>query len=419
MEYNKKQKDAINSDFSKTVVLAPAGSGKTTVLIGAIKRYKEEYPDSKIVAITFTKKAAEDIQNRLSGLKGIKSSTIHSWAYQELDYLSYQLEKENPNSGFKIKLLQEDKIKEILKEISKKRRYYYIKENELYFYIMGNYNIDIEDWVKKMYEAIRNDYIIFKKTHGLYDFTDLPEYLLDKLNDYNRAIQHIDAFFVDEFQDVDPIQIELFDKVITNKKFFIGDVNQSIYQFRGATPNIIRELKDFNFMELDVNYRSYQEIIDFATTAQKLAKEEGILFSSIMESYQSEIKCVRGKGGKAYTLNRANAAYEINQFKKLRSQDLIKEFIDRNSIVLCRKNKEVRQIKNLGYSNVTTIHQAKGLEFPSVILTDFETSTDEDINIAYVGMTRAENHLLATNYAAFIKNLIHLKDSNQILKPLF
>ena len=83
-------------------------------------------------------------------------------------------------------------------------------------------------------------------------------------------------------------------------------------------------------------------------------------------------------------------------------------------MILCRKNKEVKAIKELGYNNVQTIHQAKGLEYPVVIVTDFEIRGIEDVNISYVAMTRAESHLLAANYGAFIKILEKLKSANKL-----
>ena len=72
------------------------------------------------------------------------------------------------------------------------------------------------------------------------------------------------------------------------------------------------------------------------------------------------------------------------------------------------------QIKELGYDKVQTIHQAKGLEYPAVIVTDFEIKNTEDINISYVAMTRAKTDLLAANHDAFIKILEKLKHQNLI-----
>lgn len=77
MKYNKLQQEAIDSKAPKVLVVAPAGSGKTSSLVGAIKKYAEDNPTAKIVAITFTKKAALELQSRLFGLK-VECATIHS-----------------------------------------------------------------------------------------------------------------------------------------------------------------------------------------------------------------------------------------------------------------------------------------------------------------------------------------------------
>ena len=415
MALNKKQQIAVNSDEPNVLIIAPAGSGKTTTLVAAIKRFKDQKPNAEVVAITFTKKSAEDLRTKLSGYRGIAVSTIHSWAYAELEILSEELQKEDFNNTFKIKLLQDERIKEILKELCDKRKYYYIKVDILYHYIMGNYNMDISDRLKSMFKAIEMDYIRYKDRHGLYDFTDLPNYLLDKLNDYDRNITHIDGFFVDEFQDVDDVQLEVFDRVIADKKFYIGDPQQAIYIFRGATEDVINQVQDFKLYELDVNYRSNQEIIDFATTYQNRAKFESVLFSSQLESFSSKIKTIKGKGGRVYILNRKGHAYKVNEFIKENGEKLIENILKDQPMILCRKNKEVRKIKEIGYDNVSTIHQAKGLEYEKVIVTDFEIRDTEDVNIAYVAMTRAETDLIAANYEAFIQILERLKAKGKII----
>lgn len=414
MKLNSKQMEAVNADDSRVLIIAPAGSGKTTTLVESIKKYKNENPDSHVVAITFTRKSAEDLRKKLLGYSSIEASTIHSWAYRELEKLAVILQKENPNYSFKIKLLQEEKIKEILSEITKKNRYFYIKIDILYSFIMGNYNMDIRDSLKRMFINILQEYNVYKRRLGLYDFTDLPLYLLDKLNDFNRDIDHIDGLFVDEFQDVDDIQLELFERVNAEKKFYIGDPQQSIYIFRGASADVMEKLRNFKTYNLDVNYRSNQEIIDFASTYQEIAQNDPMLFSAQLESYRSSILCQNGSGGNVYILNRTGSAYQANQFIKKKGKEIVKEFLEKDPMILCRKNKEVREIQKLGYDKVQTIHQAKGLEYKSVIVTDFEINGTEDINIAYVAMTRAETDLLAANYSAFVKILTELKEEGNL-----
>lgn len=407
-EYNEKQQKAIDSKEPNIVIIAPAGSGKSSTLVGAVEKYKEENPFSTVVVITFTRKATEDLEQRLASYTGVSVSTIHSWAYTELGKLAQIVQNADPFNAFKVKVLQEERIKEMLKELTDKKGYYNLNQNQLFYYVMGNYNIEAPDYVMAMLRRINEEYILLKRHLKLYDFTDLPLYLLNKLNDTEREIEYIDALFVDEFQDVDDVQLELLERTKATKKFFIGDFDQSIYMFRGATPDIMKKIPYFKKLGLDVNYRSYQEIIDFATYAKYLAETEGMKFSNIMESAPSNIKCVRGNGGKVYTINNAAAATEINTFRRVPGVDVIKEMFKHTPMILCRTNREVKLIKDLGYNYVSTIHQAKGLEYQSVIVTDFVLDSSEEINIAYVALTRAKDRLLATSFSAFYKILKRL-----------
>lgn len=70
-------------------------------------------------------------------------------------------------------------------------------------------------------------------------------------------------------------------------------------------------------------------------------------------------------------------------------------------MILCRTNKQVKFINDLGYFNVSTIHQAKGLEYKSVIAIDTTINSVEDLNVAYVAMTRAEDELFIINWQQF------------------
>lgn len=404
VKYNNKQIEAIRSLNPNVAIIAPAGSGKTSTLVGAIVQHRKMNPDDKITAITFTRKAAGELKERIPFAENISVATIHSWSYQELVDLSDRM-KTDPDKAFRIRLLDEEKMREILLDISKKRNYYYIKINELYFYIIGNYNIDITEPVRAMYEAILLQYTQYKRDNGLYDFTDLPLYLLDKLNDTEQTIDGIDALFVDEFQDVDPIQIKVLDKVTSAKKFYIGDFAQSIYQFRGATRDIMKHVPQFEVMDLDINYRSYQEIIDFATTAREYMEEWQLGFSKVFESRPSSIFCERGAGGKVYTLSKGGAAMEVNKNIKLNGVDVIRKVLKENPMFLCRTNKEVKYLQKMGIDKVSTVHQAKGLEYNAVIATDFKIKDNEDVNVGYVALTRAKNTLVAADFEGLIKVL--------------
>lgn len=77
MEYNSEQQTIINCDEPNILVNACFGSGKTTTLVGSIQRYEKLHPNDHITAITFTKKAAESLAERINDRK-VEISTIHS-----------------------------------------------------------------------------------------------------------------------------------------------------------------------------------------------------------------------------------------------------------------------------------------------------------------------------------------------------
>lgn len=66
-------------------------------------------------------------------------------------------------------------------------------------------------------------------------------------------------------------------------------------------------------------------------------------------------------------------------------------------MILCRTNKQVKWIQDKGYFETSTIHQAKGLEYKNVLVIDTTITGTEDLNIAYVAMTRARDNMFIVN----------------------
>jgi superfamily I DNA/RNA helicase len=255
---------------------------------------------------------------------------------------------------------------------------------------MGNYNIDVAQSTKMKYEKVLRTYIQYKRENHLYDFTDLPLYLFDMLNKYDEEIETIDALFVDEFQDVDDVQAQIFTKVKAKKYFYIGDEQQSIYIFRGAGPQNLKNLVDFERHTLKINYRSYQGIIDYANTMRN-----GSIISDTIRTQPCDIECARtDEDGEVYVINEYEECYDAVRGHMVSLMSTLTAFLLKKPYILCRSNKQVKAIESLGYRNVSTIHQAKGLEYTNVIVTDMELNSDEEINIAYVACTRAQNGLL-------------------------
>lgn len=403
MLYNKKQLDAINSPEPQVVVIASPGSGKTLTMIGAIKKYLEEKKDKSVVAITFTKKAAEDIQSKIFISNNYLSvATIHSWSLGELNKLSLK-------HKFRVKILAEDKIRKILKPFMEEYKVHEKLEDSCYMYMMGTINPDLHQNVRAKFDAIFKKYTEYKRSRYIYDFTDLPLYLKDMLEEYKETI-NIGGLFVDEFQDVDPTQLEVFDKVVADKKFFIGDPDQAIYIFRGATKEVFNKLKDFKIYKLNDSYRSYQPVLDLASCFKNQVKDKWWINKTTYH-YTDDMKAIRGdgKGECQMYLDRKGRFFDMMiPGPSIAPKDLFIEQLENNPYqILCRTNIEAKTLQKLGLKNAMTIHQAKGLEFKNVLLVDFEIQNEEDKNVAYVALTRAKDKLIVAHYETLLNNLKH------------
>ena len=401
------QYKVVTSKSDNVLVRAPAGSGKTFSILSAVSAYRYENINDRICAITYTRAARAEMESRLQqmGIYDVDVTTIHVWARTLLNDFAIKY-------GFKIKILQEGQIKAILQDLvdeyvihSKIKN---INIDILYSFISGNKNMDIKDNYKRTLVALENRYIRYKRDNLLYDFTDYPLYLYNVLNTYDEEINNIDALFVDEYQDVDEVQFELFQKVNAKKKFFVGDPWQSIFCFRGADGEVFDKTTDFEEFKLMCNYRSYQEIIDYATTVyleqrENALMEEDCYITEIMWKRASAINCARGPGGSVTIVNPFGRSIKMENGIEHRINliEEFKEFMSNRPMILCRTNKQVKYITDAGYFETSTIHQAKGLEYKNVIVIDTTISNIEDLNIAYVALTRAEDNLFVVNWQQF------------------
>lgn len=171
--------------------------------------------------------------------------------------------------------------------------------------------------------------------------------------------------------------------------------DQTIYIFRNCDGRNLTNLQDFTTYYLDTNYRSYQKITDYAST---IRNNPGCYLSEITKAYPSHIKCARtDQEGKVYVITPEEECIDVVKQQQTNLMATLTAFLLQRPFILCRSNKQVKQFESLGYKNVSTIHQAKGLEYANVIVTDMELSGEEEMNIAYVGCTRAQNGLLVCN----------------------
>lgn len=416
IQFNPAQLKAIYSNEPNIVVVAPPGSGKTAVMCAAIQEYAALHPTHSVTAITYTKKAAEELAERVKNPK-IKTSTIHSWSLKQLYSLGRKYD-------FSVELLEEEEMRQIMQKIAYRKNLKFVNIYQLYNYITGNVKtLDLDDSIAKKYERIKLLYIEYKQERGLYDFTDLPQYLLNVLEQYDEQIYDIDAFFVDEFQDVDLVQYEIFNKVMARKKFYIGDFRQMIYAFNASLEDAFDRLQELNFKfyYLDTNYRSKQSIMDVADSFRDSYEGEECIITDLRELHHSKIICERGEGGEVYLIDKTGYCLSTTDTTRT-PRTIVQNILNKpNTIILCRTNKQVRKIQALGVQNCSTIHQAKGLEYDSVILADMVVNNNEELNVAYVGMTRAKNELCVINFEYLIALLttIDIKPVIDVKNVLF
>lgn len=92
-----------------------------------------------------------------------------------------------------------------------------------------------------------------------------------------------------------------------------------------------------------------------------------------------------------------NIKFEKGIEHKVSLLEEFKNFMSERPMILCRTNKQVKYLNDNGYYECSTVHQAKGLEYTNVLVIDSTITNTEDLNIAYVAMTRAKDNLFIVN----------------------
>ncbi len=348
---NDRQRDAVFATEGAVLIIAGAGSGKTTVLVNRIAnlmRFGKAYHDLKekelsledmnflrdypsmpkseknisrlseliavqpinpwnILAITFTNKAASELKQRLNAMLGeqamkINASTFHSACVKilrrEIEHLGY-------NSGFTI--YDEDDIKRLIKDAMKK-----LNINERDFNPKAFRNIiskckdkmispadyapyaeESGEVVKQHAAAIYSEYQAELKKVNAVDFDDLIFLTVKLLEDFPDVREHYHNLYkyimIDEYQDTNIAQYRLVSLLAGNSGNLcvVGDDDQSIYRFRGATiENILNFEKQYSgckVVRLEQNYRSTENILNAANAviANNQNRKEKALWSEL------------------------------------------------------------------------------------------------------------------------------------------
>ena len=331
---NERQKEAVLATEGPVLVLAGAGSGKTTVLVNRIAYMISEkhIRPWNILAITFTNKAAREMKDRIERLLGDTAKdmwigTFHSVCVRILrsciDLLGY-------NRDFVIYDTADTKtvMKECLRELDIDEKSFPVRN---VLSIISNAKNDLMD-AATFENVYKSDYrmsIIAKiyyryqtklRKNNAVDFDDIILNTVkilsenpDVLSKYQDKFQYI---LVDEYQDTNNSQYLLINLLAQANRNLcvVGDDDQSIYKFRGANiGNILNFEDDYSDVQkitLDQNYRSTQNILDAANSV--ISNNKGRMGKSLWTS--------NGDGNKVFVYTGTNeydeARYIARQIKK-------------------------------------------------------------------------------------------------------
>ena len=365
IDLNKDQEEIVTYSGNKFLsVEAGPGAGKTRVLIEKVNYMVNELgvnPESLLI-ITFSTKAAEELQERLAEGDLLKSdvqkmhiSTIHAFCGRILEengqvglnlisddageknllFIGKHMEelgfvKEAYMSKSEINVIA-DKYNEYCSfDVDSDKLINYIEQNrpisEEYVTFVRNY-MEANDG-KYPYDEVKEDdeykksrynakYLQIAKSYPIYEEILKREKAIDYAHMQKNALEiaqkegfktQFTNILIDEFQDTDPMQMALFEELMKTAKTFtvVGDINQSIYGFRGSNTNpftyLAKHYKDeFEFKSLPTNYRSTHEIIDISEDFIKHQRPE--------ESALGKAKCGRQIHNNTYYLvNNYNTA---------------------------------------------------------------------------------------------------------------
>jgi DNA helicase-2/ATP-dependent DNA helicase PcrA len=280
---NERQRAAVEACDGHELVLAGAGSGKTRVLTVKIAHLIRDRGVApwRIMAVTFTNKAAREMLGRVTGmvgknLRGMQVCTFHSWGLRFLRRRPQSLVELGYPSDFVI--FDRADCRSLIKKIAKEHDFEASGIGKVVEGVSKAYaecnprtlEADVDESLRGAYEAYRASL----KAQGALDFDDLmilPLHLLITdpalLSDERGRLEWI---LVDEYQDVNKPQHMLLKLLAgnTNRVMAVGDPDQSIYGWRGADMSLImnfeRDFPKARVFVLDQNYRSSGSILEAA-----------------------------------------------------------------------------------------------------------------------------------------------------------
>ena len=278
---NREQLSAATAPMGNNLIIASAGTGKTSTIVGRIAHLLQSgIEPSKILLLTFTNKAAGEMLERVGRyfpstvVKKIESGTFHAVSYRWLKQMNSNLILKQPTE-----------LKTLFRSIYEKRQFRRLNTDVeafsstfLYeqYSLYQNASLDGFDiwFVDKypehkalidIYMNIIDEFEKTKERFGFVSFNDLLLKMRERLLKQNVQMREV---LVDEYQDTNTLQSALIDAINCKSLFCVGDYDQSIYAFNGANIQNIatfsKRYKNAKVFTLSKNYRSTASILSLA-----------------------------------------------------------------------------------------------------------------------------------------------------------
>ena len=452
------QREAVMSPHRQLLIRATAGAGKTHVLTLRIQRQlaTEEFEPDHILAMTFTRKAADELRQRLygNGMRGIKAGTFHRAA---IDIVS-DFRRDNNLKQLVIEPSRRKLLRDLMAQMSEAgeptfQDWQLAKiEQELAWALSQGFNGTTygrrasrnrrtTPVPPAQMADIIDRYVGLCAARGVVDFDLLLMEAIAILRDERAALASFRhrhrSLFVDEAQDMNPLQFSLLRLMAGDDPtlFCVGDPNQSIYGFNGASPALLKDLiatwPETQVLDLTRNHRSTANIVAVADTLLDEgaagitpAKEEGEI--PLIRAYDTDDEEARQVAAWLVGHYRPGTPWRAMAVLARTNQQLIAvaDALRDLSVPFERKGADYSPGSDVVVGDVganhwfdktevnaitlSTIHRAKGLEWQVVaviglaegVLPHFNATTEEEIaeerRLAYVALTRAEDAVLLT-----------------------
>jgi len=446
------QKRVLTSIKGQFLVIAGAGSGKTRTIVYRTSLLLElGIRPEKILMITFTKKAALEMKERVEELlnkkmENLEISTFHSFCARQItkEKNFFNIEKLNildeKTKYNKIKeLIEKHHIKKI-KRIpfpSVKRVGELLNKEKFQDTSIENLLTDREKLYQMEIFQVIAKYLEFKREYKLFEFDDLLDVFIEgmeKNENFRNTIQEkYEYIVVDEYQDSNIQQRKLLKNLVGNNGnlMVVGDDYQSIYGFRGANfENILRFSEDFpksRLIKLETNYRSTDEIIKYCNKISKrfllsynkiakgIGKTSSYPYIYSFKTKEKEARFIREKIANLLASGIKIDDIAILYRNKFVVIHILKELEKNNIKYYLKKTEDTNDDTNNTLSNddenkdkltVLSVHSSKGLEWDYVFMPamlegifpsgDTQDIIEEEKRLYYVGCSRAKSTLYLT-----------------------